>query len=110
MLPQISSLLDSNNFPSLSKRHQVSAHSHPVNAASNSSATFQEEINQQQLINNISYAEKLNEAVKNESLFKKFTEAQERLKRIPNIEEAINQFYSFVDEAGKIPKDAPHCI
>ncbi|KAL7046492.1 hypothetical protein ACKWTF_002628 [Chironomus riparius] len=82
MLPQISNLLDSNNFPSLSKRHQVSAHSHPVNAASNSSATFQEEINQQQLINNISYAEKLNEAVKNESLFKKFTEAQERLKRI----------------------------
>lgn len=107
MLPQISSLLDSNNFPSLSKRHQVSAHSHPVNAASNSSATFKEEINQQQLINNISYAEKLNEAVKNESLFKKFTEAQERLKRIPNIEEAINQFCSFVDEAGKIPKDAP---
>ncbi|KAL7022242.1 hypothetical protein ACKWTF_012180 [Chironomus riparius] len=103
MLPQISSLLDSNNFPSLSKRHQVSAHSHPVNAASNSSATFQEEINHI----NISYAEKLNKAVKNESLFKKFTEAQERLKRIPNIEEAINQFCSFVDEAGKIPKDAP---
>ncbi|CAG9799155.1 unnamed protein product [Chironomus riparius] len=107
MLRQISSLWDSNNFPSLSKRHQVSAHSHPVNAASNSSATFQEDINQQQLINNTSYAEKLNEAVMNVSLFKKFTEAQERLKRIPNIEEAINQFCSFVDEAGKIPKDAP---
>jgi hypothetical protein len=105
VLPQISNILDSSNFPQLVKKHQASAHSIPVNVASPSSNNFQEVINQQQLVSNISYAEKLNEAVNNEILFKKFTEAQERLKRIPRIEEAINQYCSFVDELEKLPND-----
>ena len=104
LLPQVSSLVDNNNFPPLLKRHQVSVNSNPLNVGSNSSI-YQEEINQQQLMNKISYAEKLSESLRNENLLKKFTEAQERLKRIPNIEEAINQYCSFVDQAEKLPND-----
>ena len=105
MQPQVPSSLASNNFPPLVNLHQA-AQSHPKVIASKSSK-HQEETNQQQLINNISYAEKLNEAIQNESLFKRFSEAQERLKKIPNIKEAIDHYCKFIDEVEKLPVDAP---
>ena len=51
----------------------------------------------------ISYAEKLEEAVNIEGLFKKLTFAQEKLKKIPDIEKTINDFCKFVDELAETP-------
>lgn len=108
MQPQVPSPLSHDNFPLLNKSKNQVVHSHPVNAPDvPSTSSSIQEINQQELISYTTYAEKLNEAIKNESLFKKFTDAQERLKKIPNIEEAINKYCSFVDEIEKLPKDAP---
>lgn len=106
MHPQVSPSLDGRNFPALFKQHQDMVHSNPRNVA-NVPTKFHEDTSQQQLLNNLSYAEKLNEAVKNENLLKKLTDAQERLKKIPNIEEAINKYCNFVNEAERISKDAP---
>ncbi|KAL7021779.1 hypothetical protein ACKWTF_012017 [Chironomus riparius] len=51
----------------------------------------------------ISYAEKLQEAVNIERLFKKLTFAQEKLKKIPDIEKTINDFCKFVNELAETP-------
>ena len=51
----------------------------------------------------ISNAEKLQEAVNIEGLFKKLTFAQEKLKKIPDIEKTINDFCKFVDELAETP-------
>ena len=51
----------------------------------------------------ISYTEKLQEAIKIEGLFKRLTDAQEKLKKIPDIEKTINDFCNFVDELAELP-------
>lgn len=54
-----------------------------------------------ELVNAISYAEKLSEATKTESLLKRLSDAQARLKEIPNIDYLIDRFCQLVDELEK---------
>jgi hypothetical protein len=83
--------MDQHNFPSLQ------------------STSNQAQVDNQQIVNAISYAEKLSEATKNESLLNSLSDAQARLKRIPNIEYAIDQFCQLVDELEKTTNLAEAC-
>ena len=59
----------------------------------------------QTVSSHVSYAEKLQDAVKTDSLYKRLTNAQEKLRKIPDIEKTINDFCNFVDELSEIPNN-----
>jgi hypothetical protein len=73
------------------------------------STSNQIQVDNQQITNAISYAEKLSKAAKTESILERLSDAQARLKRIPNIEYIINEFSQFIDELEKTTNMAEAC-
>lgn len=61
--------------------------------------------NSSKVTNQVSYAEKLQESSKNERLFKSFTDAQDRLSKIQDIEKTIKDFCNLVDELTTAPNE-----